>query len=201
MQISNTISQAKGKGTSNLYYPFIPFEYLYTYETTPQITAKIAGLSAACKDLDCEYSYEAVTAEITSMNVNTLSVDIIGTNLPTDIDQVTVGSSGCTIVSNDGSTLTCTLDSPCMAGNFEPDVRNPQGSIPVVSGFTKYNVALVVSTVTPATALNPAGGDVLTINGAGFPSVTTAANFRIEFDDGTPCDLVSAAPTVMTCMT
>ena len=135
------------------------------------------------------------------MNVNTLSVDIIGTNLPTDIDQVTVGSSGCTIVSNDGSTLTCTLDSPCMAGDFEPDVRNPQGSIPVVSGFTKYNVALVVSTVTPDSALNPAGGDVLTINGSGFPSVTTAANFRIEFDDGTPCDLVSAAPTVMTCMT
>ena len=192
MAIENTITQQKGKSAKNLYYPFIPFEWLYTYEETPQVLAEIEGLPAVCKNLDCSYTYEANTAEVTSMSVNaaSLEVTITGTNLPADIDQVSVGDASCqSITSNDGSSLVCTLDSPCQAGDHEPVVKSPKGLIPNASGFSKYTVPLVVTSVSPSDSLNPAGGDRITILGSGFPSRITATDFRVEFDDGTLCQL------------
>jgi hypothetical protein len=99
--------------------------------------------------------------------------------MPTDIDSVKVGCATCSGIVNDGSTLTCTLNHLVQAGNFEPVVKNPLGQIPVASSFTKYSVALFVSSVTPASELNPAGGDVLTIGGSGFTSVKTETSFNV----------------------
>ena len=113
------------------------------------------------------------------MNVNELDVTIAGTSMPTDIDSVKVGCATCSGITNDGSTLTCTLNHLVQAGNFEPVVKNSLGQIPVASGFTKYSVALFLSTVTPDTDLNPAGGDVLTIGGSGFTSVKTETSFNV----------------------
>ena len=121
--------------------------------------------------------------------------------MPTDIDSVKVGCATCSGIVNDGSTLTCTLNHLVQAGNFEPVVKNPLGQIPVASGFTKYSVALFVSSVTPASDLNPAGGDVLTIGGSGFTSVKTETSFNVQFDDGTVCEMITTSPTEITCLT
>ena len=155
-------------------------------------------MPAACKNLDCSYTYEINNAEVSTMSVNaaTLEVTITGISLPADIDQVSVGDATCpSITSNDGSTLVCTLDSPCQAGDHEPVVKSPKGLIPNAAGFTKYTVPLVVTSVSPNTDLNPAGGDLITIVGSGFPSRTTAPDFSIEFDDGTLCQLESCTST------
>ena len=64
-------------------------------------------------------------------------------------------------------------------------------------------MTVTVSSVSPDTDLNPAGGDTMVITGTGFPSVISIDEnaLSLAFDDGTLCDLTSATPTEMQCVT
>ena len=80
MQIENTEVIAKGGGTSNLYYKFIPFDFLYTDETEPQVIVSIDGMPALCKNLACGYTYSPAACSVESVAVagNGLDVTITG---------------------------------------------------------------------------------------------------------------------------
>ena len=49
------------------------------------------------------------------------------------------------------------------------EVLSDDGRVPVNLAVSAINVPLIISTITPSTDLNAAGGDVLTISGSGFP--------------------------------
>ena len=93
MVISNLEISRYGGGEKRLYYDYIPFDYLFTDETTPQVIVDIGGMPALCTSLDCGYSYEAPSAELTDMTVNEadLTVVITGTSLPDEIESVVIG--------------------------------------------------------------------------------------------------------------
>ena len=84
----------------------MPFDDLYTNEVAPQILIDINGMPALCTTLDCGYTYETPTAELTTMTVTDDStVEIQGTALPTELTAVVIGSTPCTITSNDETTI------------------------------------------------------------------------------------------------
>lgn len=66
----------------SIFYENIPFEWLYTAETKPQILITVNGLPAVCQAEDCGFSYVVPTSEITAFSVsgNTLTID--GTGFP-----------------------------------------------------------------------------------------------------------------------
>jgi hypothetical protein len=80
MVITSTEVVAKGRGTSNLYYKFIPFDFLYTDETEPQVIVSVDGMPALCKNLACGYTYSATDISVESVAVagNGLDVTITG---------------------------------------------------------------------------------------------------------------------------
>jgi hypothetical protein len=118
--IENSVLNERGRGTKNVYYKFIPFEMLYTDEATAQVLVKVDDMPAVCVNLNCGYTYEQSSAEVSTMNVNALAVDIAGTNLPTDVQSISIGHANCAVTANDGTSISCTLDYPAMAGSWTP---------------------------------------------------------------------------------
>ena len=45
--------------SSNLFYDQIPFEWLYTDETNPQVIVHVNDLPAVCTGLECDFAYIA----------------------------------------------------------------------------------------------------------------------------------------------
>ena len=56
---------------SSIFYEPMPFEYLYTNESSPQIIVSVDGIEAVCDSLQCNYNYISPTAQITSFSLST----------------------------------------------------------------------------------------------------------------------------------
>ena len=204
--IENTVLNERGRGTKNVYYKFIPFEYLYTDESTPQVLVTVDDMTAVCVNLDCGYTYEAPTAEVELMAVTDLAVTITGTNLPTDIESIEIGYANCVVEDgNSDTSITCNFDVPPAAGDWIPKIKDSKGLFPTVTTFTAYSVDLVVTLVDPTTNLCPAGGDEITVTGSGYPTCTGVETcgtmITATFDDNTVCDVTSSTATEFKCMT
>lgn len=64
------------------------------------------------------------------------------------------------------------------------------------------NVPLTVNGVSPQTALNPEGENILTITGQNFPpSLTDGSTINITLSDGTYCHVFYSTPTLIKCLT
>ena len=68
---------------NTLFYEPIPFEWLYTAETSPQVMVTVDGLPAICSEYKCGYTYTPASALITGFSLSGLTLTITGTNLPT----------------------------------------------------------------------------------------------------------------------
>ena len=157
MVITQSEISRYGGDTKNIFYDYIPFDYLYTDQTEPQVIVEVNGMPALCKNLNCGYSYQDSTAELTAMTVTDSDVVITGSSLPTDLVSVYIGLTPCTISSNDETTISCTLNNAVMFGTHYPEVRDANGLLPVSDGLVPYEVTLVVDSTDPAIDVNPAG--------------------------------------------
>lgn len=94
--------------------------------------------------------------------------------------------------------ITCILTVPAAAGSWDVRVTDASGLIPVDSTVPKINVGLTVTSISPSTDLNQLGGDVLTLAGEGFDTITD--NTQITFSDGTGCDITSTSSGSIECI-
>ena len=162
--------------------------------------ATIDTQAALCASLSCGYVYEDSTAEITGMTVTDLDVSITGTGLSTTITSVKFGETDCLVTLNDATSISCTLESPMRAGTWKPHVKDSKGLLPRMTGLAGHTVGLVIDSVAPTTNLNPAGGNIITITGSGFPSRADTTGVSLDIN-GAPCKLVTSTSTEMTCRT
>ena len=42
---------------TSIFYEPVPFEFLYTNETSPQVIVSVDGIEAVCDSLECNYNY------------------------------------------------------------------------------------------------------------------------------------------------
>jgi len=114
-------------------YEPIPFEFLKTYETKPQVLMTVGDLPAACSNMNCDYTYVEDVGDITSFNYNTgtRTLTITGTSLPAQdtIEEITFARSPCVISASSDTSITCVTDSSntVQAGTHEPVVRTSMG--------------------------------------------------------------------------
>lgn len=81
--------------TSRVFYEPVPFEFLYTEESKPQVIVTVDGIEAVCHSLNCGYTYYAPTAKITGFTLSGNSLTITGTSLPSTIKSVKFSHIGC----------------------------------------------------------------------------------------------------------
>jgi hypothetical protein len=72
------------------------------------------------------------------------------------------------LVSVTADQITCELSDQLPAGSWYPIVTEDLGRVKIDDQVTAYQVALSITSVSPKT-LNPAGGDIVTIEGTNFP--------------------------------
>lgn len=79
----------------------------------------VDDLPAVCAGLDCDYTYIACPADITSFSVSGTTLSMSGTNLPINLLSITYTNVPCTITSNGVSSISCTLSSKPVAGTSQ----------------------------------------------------------------------------------
>jgi len=99
--VSFNVTEDRSYGT-NLWFEPIPFEFLKTVETKPQLYVEVDGLPAVCHNLTCDFSYIQNVGEVTDFTYSdsTKTLVIQGTSLPSkaeDIDKIEFAMSTCTV--------------------------------------------------------------------------------------------------------
>lgn len=162
-QLNITSSTSTPYNPSRIFYEPVPFEFLHTAETTPQVMVTVDGLPAVCASLNCGYTYVAPTALITSFSHSGTTLTINGNNLDSGIIQsIEFAHVACSNIQVSATQITCTV-TPVAGQNWAPIVTDNKGIIPIAQAATKTNIPLTLSTVTPSTSLNPYGGTILTL--------------------------------------
>jgi hypothetical protein len=134
--------------SSNLFYDPVPFEFLKTYETKPQVIVTVGDQPAVCHNLTCDFVYTEPVGEVTSFTFDaaTKKVVLTGTSFPTnpvDIRSVEFALTPCAVDSNtlSDTNLECTLVHEPTCGDFTPVLVANLGLIP-------NNAAMAATTVT-----------------------------------------------------
>lgn len=197
MAANSTVVREYGE---SIFYPAIPLEMLRSDAQAPQLLITVDGMEALCLDLNCDFAYIDSSAEITANTIDENNLDeviITGTSLPNDdTDVIWFGPTRCTETSNDGSTITCTLDDTRISGEWIVDILTVHGLTPTTV-TTNITVPISVTSIEPNVDVNYLGGTVMTIVGDSFgydPSVVS-----VTYEDGTSCDILTVSMTKITC--
>jgi len=199
----NTILKAYN-GDSIIYTP-VPYEYLFTQHTKPQVIMTVDSLPVACIKVDCNYMYVDATPSISSYSMtgesegDTLTVN--GANFATAFKKITFGGSTCYYDQGTSTTsmVECTFDQDLVAGDTKPILTDDAGAVPY-SSLSTTTINLVISSVTTPSSqdINPNGGTQITITGSGFPvdEDSLPSDFSLSFPNhSVECTLQSVTST------
>jgi hypothetical protein len=155
----------------------IPFEFINTIHTVPQITVTNKGSLAG--SLTAGYEYITFTSEITDFSLSGTEITITGVSLAEadlELDYIKIGESDCTISSRSETEIICSYTT-AIAGDFKPTIHTETGNLDYNTDPSDktLEIPLSISSVTPNTDVSPSGGNELTIAGEGFvPSLGIA---------------------------
>ena len=128
--ITFTNSTRQPYGT-NLFYKTVPFEYLKTFETNPQLIVSVNDQPAVCHNLNCNYTYFTPVGEVSSFTyaADTKVLTLTGTNLPSNssfIQHISFAKTLCkldnTMTFTTGSQIVCTLIREPTCGSHLPEI-------------------------------------------------------------------------------
>ena len=112
--------------------------------------------------------------------------------------KVKFANTHCGVPVTTDTEISCTLVSAPAAGSWNVEVIDLKGLSPLAVDVVAIDVPLVITSITPNSALNQLGGDILNIVGTGFDpdfSKTT-----IMFSDNTACDIFFASASSIKCV-
>lgn len=196
--------------STNLFYEGIPFEFLRTYETKPQVIVTVGDDPAVCHNMTCDFKYIEPVGEVTdfTFDESTKKLVITGVALPSvmgDLVSVEYALSFCTV---DETTLTdttieCTLNKDPTCGDWSPVVTSSMGLIPNNVNLTDQTVLCSISSVEPESGLNLLGGDNITFFGTYLPHNLKTSTITVRFSDAqeTNCTAQKAQSTSFVCLT
>jgi hypothetical protein len=117
---------------SNLFYRPIPFEFLKTFETNPQLIVTVNDLPAVCHNLNCNYTYVTPVGEVTTFTYApaTKVLTLTGTNLPSNssfIQSISFAKTICKLDNTmtfkaDQTEIACTLEREPTCGSHLPEI-------------------------------------------------------------------------------
>ncbi len=80
--------------SKRIFYEPVPFDFLYTHETSPQILVKVDGLDAICQPLNCSFNYIYPEGAVTGFTLSGTTLTVTGVSLPvgSDLKTITLGN-------------------------------------------------------------------------------------------------------------
>lgn len=194
--------------SNNLFYEPVPFEWLRTYETKPQLIVTVNGEPAVCHNLTCDFVYTEPQGEVTGFTyeATTKVVALTGTGLiGPGIRYIEFAKSRCAVdpATMTETSLTCTLVQEPTCGDHVPLLTSTLGLVNTTTGLTPETITCLVSSVAPTTQLNLLGQDNLTISGTFFPYNLVTSTVSINFTDAasTPCIPQWSDSSELVCLT
>jgi len=143
--------------SSNLFYEGIPFEFLRTYETEPQVLVTVNEQPVVCHNLTCGFKYIEPTGEITAFSFDEASKKLVitGVNLPAVISNITSVEYALSYCTVDESTLSdtnieCTLNQDPTCGEWTPILTSQLGVIPNADALATQSVLCSISGSEPS---------------------------------------------------
>jgi hypothetical protein len=172
----------------NVFYEPIPFEWLRTYETKPQVVVSVNGEPAVCHNMTCDYNYTVPQGEVTAFTytANNRQLVLTGTDLPptiANVSKVMFAKSPCTVTAASNTSLTCTLVHTETCGSHVPILYATMGKVNNSASLTPLVVTCDVASVHPTTQLNLLGQDNLTFTGTRLPWFLNTSTVEINFTD------------------
>ena len=67
---------------SRVFYEPIPYEFMFTNETSPQLLVSVDGLDAVCTSMNCSYTYVPPVPSISSFTFSGNTLTINGAYFP-----------------------------------------------------------------------------------------------------------------------
>lgn len=118
----------------NPFYEPIPFEWLRTHETKPQLIVSVNGEPAVCHNMTCDYNYTIPVGEVTGFTYTaaTKQLVITGIDLPPtigNVSKVMFAKSPCIVSAADNTSLTCTLVHTETCGSHVPYIYSTMGLV------------------------------------------------------------------------
>jgi hypothetical protein len=183
--------------SNNLLYEPIPFDMLRAYEEMPQFEVIVNGTQAVCHSLNCGFEYIDPVGEVTGFTYDddTGVLTVEGTSLPTtsdDLRYIHFAKTLCTLdltdpdnspFSDDGTSITCTLEHEATCGLHVPYVTAAKGLLPNSDDLADHSIYCTVDSVIPTSELNLLAIDNLTISGTMFPWDVSTSDITITFSD------------------
>ena len=83
---------------THLFYEPLPFEFLFTNETQPQMIMSVDGVEIVCNTLDCGYKYVAPLAQVLSFSHAASTLTILGSSFVNPITTIMFSNIPCTNV-------------------------------------------------------------------------------------------------------
>ena len=142
--------------STNLFYEPVPFEWLRTFETNPQLIVTVNSTPAVCHNLTCDFVYTDPVGEITDFTYDhaTKKVVLTGTDLITQpIRYIMFAKSRCAVDASTATntSVTCTLVQEPTCGDHVPYLTSRLGLINNNAGLTPVTVTCTVASIVPTT--------------------------------------------------
>ena len=191
--------------TQRLFYEPVPSDFLSSFHSTPEVVVTRSGLSSACPNRNCGYTFiadsDSVKVATFTYSQPNIVFDLTGNgtyetlfNDPANF-SVTFGDSKCLGVTLTNNILNCRMESDgalIKAGSHRPKVLL-KGKGYVIFEGTAFEQEITISSVSPSTV--PKTG-MLTIQGTNFSP--NADEVTVDLG-GANCTLLSVSLTEIKC--
>ena len=172
------VEEVQGYST-DLFFPFIPTEYLSQDPVEGLVEVETNGMKAGCRDLECGFTYLGDGPSISGVLYDQGSrvLTLMGTGFDVEdedggtlIEWVALGSVNCPIQGGTTDTeIVCTLDSELIGGAYLPSVKYDKGYFAVEDSVANIEIDYTID-ASPKLNLNPNGGQIITFTGTNLPS-------------------------------
>lgn len=175
---TNTVTVKRAFSQSRPLYSPLPFDFMRTAESNPQLYLKINDIPAVCDG--CHYNFDATktpTVTSSSLSADTLSLSVTDTGSVgfalADL-KITLNGERCNLITGTLSSMTCKFNKNSLnnaalpAGVNKPIVHISQVGYANTASISAITVPLVITSVTPS-SIGINGGLEGRIVGTGFP--------------------------------
>jgi hypothetical protein len=115
-----------------------------------------------------------------------------------------MGYVNCAVTASSDTSIECTLDHNVPGGTWLPQVKDEHGLVKVADGVADHIVNSTVTSVSPDTNLNPAGGQTITVTGTNLPPTNDPrySYYKFYLDEGqqNECIIQTYSTTEFTCI-
>ncbi len=175
---TNTVTIRRAFSLTRPLYSPLPFDFMRTAESSPQLYLKVNGIPAVCDS--CHYTFDAAktpTVAAASLSADTLSLSVtdsgsVGFAL-TDL-KITLNGERCNLITGTLVSMTCKFTKNSVnnaglpAGINKPIIHIAQVGYANTASISSITIPLVISSITPS-SIGINGGLEGRIVGTGFP--------------------------------